>query len=898
MKTRIALLTVILMIANIMLSFPSSATDVNAAPNVIPAVREWKGGDGKFVFENGMKVVLSEDSVITDAQKDIIKDYFADICGLDVSMTAGKAESGDISLSLSANEKIGDEGYTAVIGGVIDIKANTSKGLLYGVITMLQSYVYDGYVPYGEIVDYPTYPVRSGMIDVARAYVPLDYVEEITKYFAWFKMNEIHLHINDVASGGVGYFRLESDVPGLTAEEHYSKDDYRAYQKRMLEYGVEVITEIDTPAHSMAFAKAVPELMYDGKHLNISKPETLKFICDLFDEYITGDDPVFVSKKVHFGTDEYPEGHNEEMRAYTDALIKHINSRGYTPRFWGSFGNDGFNGKTPVSSDAECNFWAVSLSDYRTLFKMGYDVINTCGPVLYCVPGGNYGFVDYYNLETMYKTWFVNYMGRDSSTSVKYDDPQLKGASFALWNDLFGSGDGFSVFDIFDRLRYQICLISEKTWCGEQTRKIKVEDFIERFDVLSVKAGNTNPGRVVDFPVDESSASKYKSVGFPYMFSADINYTASNADILSGSDGRIYINAVGKLCLKREKYVFTFDHKFEKGVDYNIKLVADKKRTLLIVDDKWFYDASPETKYSSTFVLPLEKIGSEGCKVTNLSVKDMEFSPNDYLNASNVALGKKITVSGLEVDYGLNEPLAVDGSMNTRLSFARDKDEQWMIADLGSVISIEKIIIHFFERTPAYELYVSEDGENYTKIYEISGLAEGVRGEHDEITFDPIKARYVKYVQLKRWFCKDYNTYYSAGISEFEVYSESVHHDDVIAEAEGIDDKQVEKALKAVKNYEKGSAVYRTHLEGLYENLAEAIELYKNPPVEESSAEESAEASETEESAASSEAASESEKKDEKGSNTGVIIGSSAAGAAILGAAAALIAKKKKEEKK
>lgn len=159
------------------------------------------------------------------------------------------------------------------------------------------------------------------MIDVARAYLPLAYVEEITKYYAYFKLNEIHLHINDIGENGYFIFRLESDVEGLTATDgFYSKEDYRAYQKRMLDYGVTVITEIDTPAHSACFKAVVPELMLDDRHLDVSKPETVEFIKNLFDEYITGDDPVFVSKKVHIGTDEYPIEYSEQMRAYIDAL--------------------------------------------------------------------------------------------------------------------------------------------------------------------------------------------------------------------------------------------------------------------------------------------------------------------------------------------------------------------------------------------------------------------------------------------------------------------------------------------------------------------------------------------------------------------------------------------------
>ena len=71
-------------------------------------------------------------------------------------------------------------------------------------------------------------------------------------------------------------------------------------------------------------------------NLDISKPETVEFVKSLFDEYITGDDPVFVSRKVHIGTDEYPVEYSEIMRAYINELIEFVNSRGYTPRFWGS----------------------------------------------------------------------------------------------------------------------------------------------------------------------------------------------------------------------------------------------------------------------------------------------------------------------------------------------------------------------------------------------------------------------------------------------------------------------------------------------------------------------------------------------------------------------------------
>ena len=271
-----------------------------------------------------------------------------------------------------------------------------------------------------------------------------------------------------------------------------------------------------------------------------------------------------------------------------------------------------------------------------------------------------------------------------------------------------------------------------------------------------------------------------------------------------------------------------------KNTDVKIQLYADRTRTMLIVDDTWYYspvnsrNLEGDKKGGSTFVLPLERVSSS---VQNFEISEHTFDISDMLYNANLALGKKVTVSGLEVDYGLNEPLAVDGNTDTRLSFARDKDEQWMIVDLGTVREINKVIIRYFERVSAYEIYVSEDGENYKKVYDVSGLEEGTRGDVDTVEFNTVNARYVKYVQLKRWYCADYSTYYSGGITEFEVYGPNPDHTDLISEAEMIDDSAVRTAVREIKNYMKRKEIYAPHINGLYNALALAVDNYKNQPV-------------------------------------------------------------------
>lgn len=656
-----------------------NAEGANKAPTVIPAIREWEGATGEFKLPDTVKI-NKKDAAISDAKQQIITNSFAQYLGVTASFAD---DGGEIILVTDTSDTgLGKDGYTMqVTETAITIKAPEEIGLLYGIYTVLQSVKADGFVPCGNARDYSYYQIRSVMLDVARAWMPLEYVEEITKYLAFYKLNEFHLHINDNGANEYAAFRLESDVPGLTSEDgYYTKAEYRDYQKRMLEYGVEIITEIDTPAHSRCFQDVVPEYMLDRTHLDISKPETLQFIKDLFDEYITGDDPVFVSTRVHIGTDEYPEGHDEAMLKYTDELIKHINARGYTPRFWGGIGKKGFNGSTPVSPDAETNFWTMAGSDYMTLISKGFDIVNSCGEALYIVPGVTGSFEDYLPLESLYSSWYVNYMGANQLSAIAPDHPQLLGSCLALWNDHHTKYTGFSMYDIFDRLRGGACFIAEKTWCGEQTRNIEAADFMARYEKLGTYAAEGDPGRNNLENISGTVPEGVTSFGWPYVASIDVTVDklGSGFVLFGGEDGEFYVKEDGSVGFKRGVYDFTYDYKLPEGKTTSLKLIVDNKQTSLVVNGGVIYlpanNKNMELTHSSTFVLPLEKIG-EGLdgKVENLSVEggafdwashvieDFDSKPYKELMAQAQALVEKGAPESLEVAVNnLKECLKAD----------------------------------------------------------------------------------------------------------------------------------------------------------------------------------------------------------------------------------------------
>lgn len=382
-------------------------------PSIMPGIREWKGNDGQFVLTSASRIVIEDESLRETAEQ--IAGYLQEMAGQTLSVATDAPRTGDIVLKLDdSTANLTEEGYTMHISEVMEITSSAAKGLLYGGITATQMFSQaedHASVSRGRMRDYPKYEVRAGMLDVARTYVPMDYLTEMTKYMAYFKLNEVQVHINDYW-GATKYsaFRLESDTyPMITATDgSYTKDEYRNYQLEMKKYGIDVITEIDTPYHSECFRNIPGAVMLSTGALDIREQSSYDIIENLMDEYLDGDNPVIVSENFHIGTDEYNKSYSEEMRAWTDHFIKYVNNKDYKTRLWGSLGSRGFNGTTPVSTDATVNLWAPYWADVHETFDAGYDIINTCGGWLYIVPGANAGYPDRLNLTNLFNNFDVS----------------------------------------------------------------------------------------------------------------------------------------------------------------------------------------------------------------------------------------------------------------------------------------------------------------------------------------------------------------------------------------------------------------------------------------------------------------------------------------------------------
>ena len=716
----------------------SKEESINAKPNVMPGLREWKGNEGEFTLTKDSKIVVKDESLKATAKQ--IQFYLKEMVKKNLAIVSSGETTGDIVLTKDSSlDVLGKEGYTLDINDLIEIKSNYETGILYGGISITQILSQDegkNNIAKGIARDYPKYEVRAGMLDVARTYIPMDYLKEMTIYMAYYKLNEVQVHVNDYW-GATGYsaFRLESTTyPMITSTDgSYTKEEYKNYQKEMKNYGIDVITEIDTPYHAECFRSIPGAKMLKTGALDIREQSSYDIIENLIDEYLDGDDPVIESDKFHIGTDEYDKNYSEQMRKWTDHFIKYVNNKGYKTRLWGSLGSRGFNGTTPVSNDATVNLWAPYWADVKETYASGYDIINTCGGWLYIVPGANAGYPDRLNISTLYDKFDVNNFSPSRKVGqgtaiMPVAHPQTKGAQFCIWNDMTSYGGGFTWFDIYDRFKDAVMITSEKTWYGEKTDGQTAAQFVERVNKLNSVVPGANPGRVVesadknvttiDFEsVKDNKAidlSKngydatlknvtiekgngghvatlngdgyvslpYQTIGYPYTVMMDVKLdsnTPENTEIFSGSDGVMYANVdgTGKIGYKRSGYTFTFDYELPKDKWFNLALTCDQKNTTLYINGKAISTginmktAIKNRKDSSTFVLPVEKIlnNAKG-SVDNIKIYNIADGLG-YISLENLALHKNATASSVYPGSNKTPDLAVDGDNS------KSTDNRW-----------------------------------------------------------------------------------------------------------------------------------------------------------------------------------------------------------------------------
>ncbi len=243
--------------------------------------------------------------------------------------------------------RLGPEGYRLEVApDGIEVRAAGLAGAFYAVQTIRQllppavfraAYVpgADWTLPAVRIEDTPRFRWRGAHLDVARHFMPKEFVKKYIDLLALHKLNTFHWHLTDDQGWrieikkyprltSVGAWRAQTLVGHSTddpsAERYdgvrhggfYTQDDVREIVEYARARFVKVVPEIEMPGHSVAAIAAYPDLGVTGQPTEVAtkwgvfddilnpSDHTIAFMQDVLTEVMA----LFPSPEIHLGGDE------------------------------------------------------------------------------------------------------------------------------------------------------------------------------------------------------------------------------------------------------------------------------------------------------------------------------------------------------------------------------------------------------------------------------------------------------------------------------------------------------------------------------------------------------------------------------------------------------------------
>ena len=260
------------------LGFSASYAQEKCDIQIIPQPQTVEQNNG--VYRLPEKVAIGFDSSLK-AQAEYLQEMLAQSTGRVAILKEGKVK-GDIVLSKDADLK--SEAYKlSVTTKGIKISASDASGAFYGIQSMLQLFPAEIYnerwqrnivweAPCVEIEDAPERPWRGLMMDVARYFYDKEFIKKTIDMMAMYKLNKLQFHLIDDSG-----WRLEiKKYPKLTEVGawagsdtkrlggYYTQDDIREMIAYAKVRGVELVPEIEFPAHILSAVVAYPWLSCTG----------------------------------------------------------------------------------------------------------------------------------------------------------------------------------------------------------------------------------------------------------------------------------------------------------------------------------------------------------------------------------------------------------------------------------------------------------------------------------------------------------------------------------------------------------------------------------------------------------------------------------------------------------
>ena len=502
-----------------------------AALPVIPAPALVTEGEGYFEFDGSTKFAVENVEQLDVAR--LFTSRFGESAGFVPAIEIG----GDGDVVFATDATLPAEGYKLDVStGGISIKAADTAGFFYALQTLRQLLpaAIDGseyapgtrwQVPVMQVEDSPRFGYRSLMVDVARYFMPKNELLKLIDIAAMLKINKLHLHLVDDTGWRieikrypklmqVGAWRMHRDEvfparpnqrPGEVPNEggFYTQGDIREIVAYAADRQIEVIPEIEMPAHTSSSLAAYPELACPvvdkpitvlpgggGKNTQIiycaGNDSVFAFLQNVLDEVMA----LFPSKYMHLGGDEAVKTYwgicprckarmeaehidnLEDMQGYfMKRMSDYVRSKGKIPMGWDELTNHelpegmviyGWRGFGEAATKAAAQGHKFIMTPARVLYFIRYQGPQWFEPYTYF---GNITLKDVYEYEPIRQNWKPEYADL------------LMGVQASMWTEFCRSEA-----DVHHQLFPRLLAAAEVAWCSRGEKDW--QGFLHRADAV------------------------------------------------------------------------------------------------------------------------------------------------------------------------------------------------------------------------------------------------------------------------------------------------------------------------------------------------------------------------------------------------------------------------------
>src|SRR5438067_3303539 len=321
----------------------------DSIPAIVPRPAHVAVKPGAFALTAGTVIVTDR---ALRGLGELLGDYLFPATSLRLAVrSAAPAGTSVISLHLDSSlARLGDEGYRLDASpSHVAIRAYRAPGAFYGLQTLRQLFPPAIFrqaqtagviwsIPAIAIEDSPRFAWRGVHLDVARHFMPKEFVKKYIDLAALHKLNRFHWHLTDDQGWRleikqyprltqVGAWRRETLIgrkvqdsttwrfDGQPHGGFYTQDDVREIVAYAAARFVTIVPEIEMPGHSQAAIAAYPELGNKpdtlpvwtawGVDENIVNPgdATIRFEQNVLTEVMA----LFPGRWIHVGGDEAPK---------------------------------------------------------------------------------------------------------------------------------------------------------------------------------------------------------------------------------------------------------------------------------------------------------------------------------------------------------------------------------------------------------------------------------------------------------------------------------------------------------------------------------------------------------------------------------------------------------------